>query len=108
MGQIRDGQKKVAVAGTRERLVSSSTPAMWVKLSSLPTNAGANAALWDVVVGGSTVVQAPASRRGVPIDPVSSFEKEIGQFIPGPIDLTDIWLDVGTANNGACFIYMEP
>lgn len=110
MGQIRDGRKTVATAGTRERLVAVSTPAEWIQIEDLPTNTGATAALAEVVVGGATVVQDAATRRGRAVTPgaVGTAVERRGIFIPGPLDLTDIWLDAGTNGNGVSYIYMEP
>ena len=107
MGQIRSFRKDIAVAGTRERIIEASTPALWAKIDEKPNNSGTNAALKEVVIGSSDVVQAPASRVGILIDPVSGFEKH-GAFLPTPVDLMDVWADVGTNNNGIICTYMEP
>lgn len=103
MGQIRDGRAVVAAGGTRVRLVNDPTPAQWLWIQADETNTAV------VVVGGANVVAAAATRAGVTIDEVGAFEEK-GVYIPGPLDLTDVWIDSPSpaANQGVHFMYMEP
>jgi hypothetical protein len=105
-GQIRSGRKTVSAAGTAERLVASSTIAEWVHIQALVNNTGAGTSK-EVVIGGSDVVAAVATREGLLVAPGGGFQEEIGVRIPGPIDLADIWVDAITNDNGVNFAYME-
>lgn len=107
MGQLRDGIKAVAAAGTAVRLVAASTPAAWVKIQA---NEG-NTADSMIVVGGTTVDATEATRRGIALPaatPVvaAGFGRGV-LHIQGPIDLTDIWLDAETNADAVNFIYEE-
>jgi len=91
---IADGRKVVAVAGTAETLVAGSTPCKKVNITAEVDNTLA------VVVGGSTVVAALATRRGIPLLPGEStgwFEID---------DLLDIYLNAIVAGEGVTYIYL--
>ena len=91
---IADGRKVVAVAGTAETLVAGSTPCKKVNITAEVDNTLA------VVVGGSTVVAALATRRGMPLLPGEStgwFEID---------DLLDIYLNAIVAGEGVTYIYL--
>lgn len=109
MGQIRDGRKTIFFVGSRDRLVATSTPARWVQIEALPTNGGANAAQAEVVIGGSSAVQAAGNRRGCVVKPgePGAAKEDRGLFIRGPLNLVDVWMDVGYAMNGVSFMYEE-
>lgn len=89
---ISDGRKTVAAAGTRETLVASSTPCKVVAITAETDNTEI------VVVGGSTVVAALATRRGTPLYPGDSTAFEID-------DLVDINVDVLVNGEGVTFTY---
>ncbi len=102
MGQLRDGTKTVTTAGTAERLVAASTPAKWVVIYSNDGNTGL-----FIVVGSSTVVASEGTRRGGIAYPriTDDLAQNTPLRIPGPLDLTDLWVDVGTNGDKAHFIY---
>jgi hypothetical protein len=99
MSALKDGRKVVATAGTAERLVSaaSSTVVAWVGIMAETDNTG------TVTVGGSTVVAAQATRRGIPL----AAGEGTSISVAGGIDLKDIWLDVTTNGDGVTFAYYE-
>lgn len=92
---VGDGRKVVAAAGTAEALAAS-TPIESVVIQAESDNTGA------VVVGGSTVVAAAGTRRGVAL--------EAGQSVRfGREDKIDnlnlVFLDVETSGEGVTFTY---
>lgn len=89
---VGDGRKTVSSAGTREKLVASSTPCKWVCICAMKTNTGI------VVVGSNTVVAAEATRRGIPLEKGESVRIDID-------DLSKIYLDVTVNGEGVTFIY---
>jgi len=97
---IRSGRKTVAVVGTAERLIATSTPALWLRISAEGNNAG------EVLLGDSAVDAAAGAQQGVRLGKGIAWEVPV--FIPGPLDLTDLWLDVTVNTDGASFFYMEP
>jgi len=100
--QIRDGLKAITAAGTAERLVAADTLAAWLLIQGNAGNTG------EVVVGGSTVVAAEGTRRGILLHPVATSVEMLPVFIPGPINLYDVWVD-STENGDLChYIYLEP
>lgn len=88
---LGDGRKTVAVAGTREQLASS-TACKSVLITALRTNTG------TVVVGGSTVIAAQATRRGTPLDAGESMVVRVD-------NLNDIYLDVTVNGEGVVYTY---
>jgi hypothetical protein len=97
---IRSGRKTVTTAGTAERLAAASTPADWLLIQAEANNTG------EVVLGDSLVVAAEATRQGLQLNPAISVEL-MPILIRGPLDLTDLWLDVSVNTDGTHFIYME-
>lgn len=87
---ISDGFKDVAVAGTRERLVSVATPCRMVNIFAKAGNTG------NVFVGGSTV----ASTRGMVLEQARSTD-----WFPID-DLNKVFVDVGTGGDGVQFTYV--
>ncbi len=104
MGQLRDGKKAITTAGTAERLVAASTPAGWVEIQANDGNTSLFA-----VIGGSTVVASEGTRRGgiVYKRDVDNALPALFLHIPGPLDLTDVWVDVGTNGDEVHFVYEE-
>lgn len=90
---IGDGRKVVAAAGTREALVASSTPAKVVFLTAETDNTGV------VVVGGTGVIAALATRRGTPLSAGDTVILDCD-------DLVDINLDVTVAGDGVTYTYL--
>ena len=88
---IGDGRKTVTTAGTAEALAVS-TAAKAVIITAETDNTG------YVVVGGSTVVAALATRRGTPLNAGDSVTLEID-------NLADIYLDVTVSGDGVTYIY---
>lgn len=89
---MKDGRKVVASAGTAERLVSSSTKARKVTIMAELDNTD------YVVIGGSTVVAALATRRGIPLSAGSSVTLDIE-------NLYDLYVDAVVNGEGVTFIY---
>ncbi len=72
---ISDGRKTITVAGTRETLVASPTPCKRVIIMAMLSNTG------EIVVGGSTVVAAEATRQGIPITAGQSMQIDISNVV---------------------------
>ena len=90
---IGDGRETVDAAGTAQA-IAASTVAKAVKITAETDNT-------DVIcVGGSTVVEADATRRGMPLYP--------GESTPWiPCDnLADIFIDAAVQDEGVTFIYL--
>lgn len=88
---VGDGRKVVATAGTAERLASA-TRCRSVAITAETDNTGV------VVVGGSTVVAALATRRGVPLEAGQSVSFDVN-------DLSSVWLDVTVNGEGVSFLF---
>lgn len=88
---IADGRKVVTTAGTRVTLASS-TACKQVVITAETDNTGI------VVVGGSTVVAALATRQGVPLAAGDSVAIEID-------NLADVYLDSTVNGDGVTFAY---
>lgn len=91
---INDNRKLVTAAGTRERLVAASTPCKKVEVQALGTNTK------SVVIGGSTVVAAPGTQRGIPLLAWSTFTIYIE-------DLYNVYIDAEVSGEGVTFAYFE-
>ena len=89
---ISDGRKVVATAGTRETLTAP-TPAKLVIITAETDNTG------YIVVGGTTVVAALATRQGIPLNAGDSITLEID-------DLADVNLDSTVSGDGVTFLYL--
>jgi hypothetical protein len=89
---VADGRKTVTAAGTAEALATS-TSCKLVIITAETDNTD------YVVVGGSTVVAALATRRGVPLAP--------GDSVPIQTDnLADIYLDAVVSGEGVTYLYL--
>lgn len=89
---ITDGRKTVTVAGTREKLSTSSVAADRLVLQAETDNTGV------VVIGGSTVVAALATRRGVALAAGEKVE------LRNVDDLSGVWLDAMTSTDGVTWV----
>ena len=90
---IADGRKVVTVAGTAEALASS-TACKLITITAETDNTDI------VVVGGSTVVAALATRRGIPLYPGDSYELGID-------DLSDVYIDALVSGEGVTYTYFN-
>jgi len=90
---VRNGRKIVTTAGTAVRLVTSSTPARKVIITAEVDNGD------YIVVGGSTVVAALATRQGTPLSAGSSL------VIENIRDLYEIYIDAVVSGEGVTFQY---
>lgn len=89
---VGDGRRVVTTAGTAVALASSSTPCISVAITAEADNTGV------VVVGGSTVVAALATRRGIPLAP--------GETITATIkNLNLLYLDSTVNGDGVTYLY---
>lgn len=88
---IGDGRKVVTTAGTALALATT-TPCKKVTITAETDNTGI------IVVGGSTVVAALATRRGTPLNAGDSYEVDID-------DLADVYLDTTVSGDGVTFTY---
>lgn len=94
---IGDGRKTVATPGTAEPLTTGSTPCQYVIAKAIISNGGV------AVVGGSTVVATPATRRGTSLSVLSG----IPETITIPIDnLNKVYVDTVTPANGIIYTYV--
>lgn len=89
---IGDGRKTVAAAGTPEALSATSVKCRKVDITALSSNAEI------VVVGGSTVIAASGTRRGIPLEANDSYSLEID-------DLSKVYLDATSNGDGVSFTY---
>lgn len=87
-----DGGKTVTTAGTAVQLSSTSILCRKVLVQARQENTQA------VVVGGSTVVAAASTRRGIALVPGES------QYFPIK-DVSQLWLDSLANSEGVSFIY---
>jgi len=90
---IGDGRKTVATAGTREALAVS-TPCKKVDITAETDNTGI------IVVGGSTVVAALATRQGIPLYAGDTYSFEID-------NLADIYIDTTVSGDGCTYTYFN-
>jgi hypothetical protein len=89
---IVSGRKVVVTAGTRERLVASSTPCKKVDIVAEVDNTG------TIVVGGSGCIATLATREGIPLSAGQPYSLEID-------DANDIYLDSTVSGDGVTFVY---
>jgi len=89
---IGDGRKVVAAAGVRERLVAVSTPCKYADIMAETDNTG------DIVIGGSTVIAAALTRKGIPLYAGQSIRVEFA-------DLYSIYIDSTVNGDGVTFTY---
>ena len=91
---VYDGSATLTAAGTRQRLVSTRTPAAWITFQAGASNTGA------IYLGGNTV----SSTSGVSMltgDAIVTWP--VGDI--NMYDLREIWFDGATTNNTVQFIY---
>ena len=93
LSTISDGRKVVASAGSRVTLASS-TIAKLVIITAETDNTGL------IVVGGSTVVAALATRQGIPLNAGDSVTLEIA-------NLADVYLDTTVNGDGVTYLYLN-
>lgn len=91
---ITSGRKIVATAGTRETLVAATTRARRVEITAETDNTGI------IVVGGSSVVAALATRVGTPLNAGDTMTIEID-------DLQKIYLDTTVSGDGVTYNYFN-
>lgn len=99
MAAIRDGRQTVTAAGTAERLTSTSVPVVSVAITAETDNTGL------IAVGGSTVVAALATRRGIPLAAGESVTFTLSQ--DGVDELSDVWIDSTVSGDGVTYAYVE-
>lgn len=90
---IGDGRKVVTTAGTRVALAAS-TAIKTVVITAETDNTD------KIVVGGSTVVAALATRQGTPLDPGDSLILNLD-------DLADVYIDSMVSGEGVTFTYLN-
>lgn len=100
--QVGSGRAVVTTAGTRVQLGGAGTtmtpttalsPVQRLVVRAIETNTD------EVVVGGSGVVAAAATRNGVALAPTQdALELDVD-------DLGDIWVDALVSGEGVCFLY---
>lgn len=105
-GIVGSGRCIVTTAGTRVQLGGAGTtmtptsvtgPIRSLAVRAIETNTNA------VVIGGSGVVAAAATRNGVPLVPTSP-----PLVLEDIDDLSDLWVDAITAAEGLSFLYTTP
>lgn len=89
---IADNRKVVTTAGTAVALSTSAARVGSVAITAETDNTGL------IVVGGSTVVAALATRRGVPLSPGDTITLDIDQ-------LSDVYIDSTVNGDGVTFVY---
>jgi hypothetical protein len=89
---IGDGRKVVTTAGTSVALATS-TSCREVTITALSTNSG------TILVGGSTVVAAAGTRRGVPLAAGASITLSID-------NLSSIYIDATASSEGVSYLYL--
>lgn len=97
MAGIVSGRKVVAAAATAERLSATSVAINRVTITAETDNTNV------VTVGGSDVVGALATRKGVPLAAGASITFD--SQTDGIDELSDIYLDVITNGEGVTFLY---
>jgi hypothetical protein len=89
---VSQGRKAVTAAGTAERLVSTNTPCRKVEIQALEANSDM------VVIGGSGVVAAAATRQGIALIPGQVFTLRVE-------DLYNIYVDAVVSGEGVSYVY---
>lgn len=90
---IGDGRKVVTTSGTAVTLAASTT-CREVTITALSSNTG------TVVVGGSTVIAAASTRRGVPLAAGASITLAVN-------DLASVYLDATVNGEGVSFLFLS-
>lgn len=95
---IGTGRKLVTPAGTPAQLIATPVTAQYVIVSAVSTNTS------PVVIGGSTVIATPPTRRGTPLSVVSG----VPDTITIPInDVSKLYVDSIVSNEGVVFTYLK-
>lgn len=94
-GGIVDGRAVVTTAGTAVQITTTQTPISEVILTAETDNTGI------VVVGGSTVVAALATRRGIPLSAGDSITLTIN-------NLSRLYIDSTVSTDGVTYAYLTP
>jgi hypothetical protein len=89
--EVKDGRQTVATPGTAVALATSTT-CKRVTIVAEENNTGI------IVVGGSTVEAALATRRGVPLHPLDSYSLNAD-------NLDEVFIDAMVATDGCTFNY---
>lgn len=89
---IASGSKSVTTAGTRVQLLSAATECKSIDVTANYTNTDM------IVVGGSGVVAASGSRKGVPIAAGNTYTFKI-------TDVSNVWIDSVVNGEGVSFNY---
>ena len=90
---VGDGRKTVTAAATAEALSSTALHVDAVVITAETNNTGM------IVVGGSTVVAAVATRRGTPLNPGD-------HMILEGVDLATIYIDSAVNGDGVTYSYV--
>jgi isopentenyl phosphate kinase len=91
--EVGDGRKTVTTAGTAVALSSTSVPVLHVDITAETDNTGI------IVVGGSGVVAALATREGTPLNAGDT------QTLYN-VDLKDVFIDTTVNTDGVTFTYV--
>lgn len=91
---LADNRKVVATAGTREKLSTDDSRIVSVSVQAELNNTGV------VVYGGSTVVAAEATRRGIALTAGATAHIAVAQ-------LSAVWLDVTVNGDGVTYVVEE-
>jgi len=90
---IVDGRKVVTAATTAEALSATSAQFKTLTVQAEESNTG------DIMIGASTVVEAPGTDRGLRLIPGGSYH------IAVPGDLADVYIDAEVSGDGVTFLY---
>ena len=94
--KIVSGRKAVSVAGTAEKLLDASTYCYRIDLCADLGNTN------PVVIGGSAVVAAAGSQKGIVLipgnDPITILVNNVNK----------VWVDAQTSGEAVCFTYYVP
>lgn len=95
-----DGIKVVAVSGTQLALAAEFTSCAWLMLYGHDDNAG------HMFVGASTVVPSvTGTERGMRIPKLGESSTSGPLFIPGPLDLSKVFVDTTDGGDSLTFMY---
>lgn len=97
MASIVSGRKVVTTAGTAVQLSATSVAIRGVVITAETDNTN------PVTVGGSDVVGALATRKGVPLAAGASIALNAND--DGVDELSDIWIDAVTSTEGVTYLY---
>jgi hypothetical protein len=97
MASIISGRKVVAAGGTAESLSATSVAINRITITAETDNTN------PVTVGGSDVVGALATRKGVPL--AAGVSITFDAQVDGVDELSDIYLDVVTSGEGVTYLY---